>query len=103
MNAVLQGADIEQLLVHAPYGFSRTALNRLPTETRWAEQSAPEGCVWVGPEGEPQQILIAASIWAQLEKDLLTALDWADQRYPDDPGVVRVRWRRMVAPRDAEL
>lgn len=103
MNAVLQGADIEQLLVHAPYGFSRTALNRLPTETRWAEQSAPEGCVWVGPEGEPQQILIAASIWAQLEKDLLTALAWAHQRYPDDPGVERARLRRMVAPRAPDV
>ncbi len=103
MNAVLQGADIEQLLVHAPYGFSRTALNRLPTETRWAEQPAPEGCVWVGPEGEPQQILIAASIWAQLEKDLLTALAWAHQRYPDDPGVERARLRRMVAPRAPDV
>lgn len=103
MNAVLHGADIGQLLAHAPYGFSRTALNRLPTEIRWSEQESISGCLWVGPIDDAQQILIDAAIWQQLEKDLITTLAWAHQRHPDDPGVERARLRRMVAPRAPDL
>jgi len=103
MNAVLRGADIGQLLAHAPYGFSKTALERLPTEVRWAQQSAPQGCLWVGPQASAEQILIDENIWSELEKNLITTLAWAHQRHPDDPGVERARLRRMVAPRAPDV
>lgn len=103
MSAVLQGAAIEQLLAHAPYGFARVDLARLPTDTQWAEQPAPVGCLWVGPEGSAQQRLIEEHFWQELEKKLITTLSWAHQRYPDDPGVERARLRRMVAPRAPDV
>lgn len=100
---VLNDAPITTLLAQAPYGLSRQQLRRLPTRTAWWQSSDPQGALWVGPEQDPERILIDQTIWQELIEGTQTTLAWAHQRYPDDPGVERARLRRMVAPRAPDL